>query len=51
MEVVSGSALQSEAYKAPILWPENYKEEDRKPMEPESTMEIADRGLIMKANQ
>lgn len=36
MEVVSGSALQSEVYKAPILWPGNYKEEDRKPVEPES---------------
>lgn len=50
MAVVGGRALQRRAYKVPTLWPENCKEEAKRPIEPESTMEIADREELRRVN-
>ena len=50
VEAVGGSAPQGGVLKAPALLPENYREEDRRPIEPESTVQSADREELRKAN-
>lgn len=50
MAVVGGRALQRRAYKVPTLWPGNCKEEAERPIEPESTMEVADREELRRVN-
>lgn len=50
VEAVGGSALQGGVLNAPALLPENYREEDKRPIEPESTLQSADREELRKAN-
>lgn len=47
---MGGSALQGGALNAPALLPENYREEDKRPTEPESTVQSADSEELGKAN-
>lgn len=50
VEAVGGSALQGGALNTPALLPEDYREEDKRPIEPESTVQSADSEELRTAN-